>query len=709
LLLARLQLDLFNEELQIFRFAAGAGMYSLVVLLLTASHLAYPGVFLASGLAVILVALRVRRADLVPLPDFSHAWKFLFALVMLGYGTFYFINALAPEVSPDGSTYHLGLVARYLSQHSLGRITTSIYASLSAGLEMLFLSAFSFGRHSSAALIELGFLVAIPLVMVAYARRFGFPKVGVAAALIVFCSPVFGIAGSSAYNDAGAALILFSLFYALQIWDETRQPGMLVIVGLLAGFGYGIKYTLFLATPYCLGLVAWKLVRARQPLLRPILVTAGCALLLIAPWWIKNSVTVGNPLAPFGNKIFSNRYVTPRFENDYIAGQKPTGPVIDRLIDATIRGGKWGGFLGPLFLLSPLGLLALRYKQGRQVLLAAGLFLVPAMTNGQTRFLMLAAPFVALALCLAVWKARGALLTFAVAAPVFACTAVADVYCDPWAWRLHEFPVADALRSINEATSLDNRLGGYRTVELINREVPPHGKIYAMGPPEEAYIKPQVLVSYQSAEGENLRDLLYVVVNPDFQPSWILDFRFSPQPLNAIRVVQTASGSGDEWSIGEMKFFDGGLQLAREAPWKWKSTANPWDLPYAFDNEPVTRWGARATLVRGMQIEVDFGHPEKLDRVELDCSHDQWAIRLKLEGKDASGNWRLLRAEPEKTDRPLAGNLRRPAMEQFKRHGITHLLLQKDNYVQADFEKHAGEWGVALAGQAGEDWLYVIK
>jgi hypothetical protein len=696
--------------LQIFRFAVGSGLFSLLILALTAANLAYTAAFLAAGLAVIVPAFRIHEEERVPLPDYSHGWKFLFCVITIGYGAYYFVNALAPEASPDGSTYHLGLVARYLREHGLGHITTSIYANLSEGLEMLFLAAFSFGRHSAAALIEFACFLLIPLVMIAYSQRFGFPKAGVAAALIIFCSPVFSISGSSAYNDAAAVLILFCLFYALQIWDSTRQTGMLIVAGLLAGFCYGLKYSVFLATPYCLGYVAWKLYRAKKPMVRPLLLVGGCALLLIAPWWIKNWVTVGNPLSPFGNKIFANQYVTPRFENEYVKGQKPTGPVLDRIVEATIRGGKYGGFLGPLFLLSPLGLLALRYQQGRQIVLAAGLFLIPALANAQTRFLMLAAPFVALALCLSVGKARGALAVLAMAAPIFALPAVADVYCDPWAWRLHDFPLEDAFRSIDEQQSLEKRLGGFRTTELLNRTVPVRGKIFATAAPEEAYIRREVLVSYQSAEGENLRDILFLPVIPDHSPSWILTFKFPGQALRAIRVLQTAAGTdADEWSVGEVKLYNNGAPMTRAKSWKLDSNANRWDLAYAFDENPVTRWGSRTAMFSGMRIQVDFGQPLTLDTVELDCSHDQWAIRLRLEGQDPSGNWKLLAASPSASERPVTADLRRLAMNEFKRHGIADILLNKDDFLLPDFQKHSEDWGVELAGQTGDDWLYAIK
>ena len=80
----------------------------------------------------------------------------------------YFINALAPEASPDGSTYHLGTVLKYFHAHGFLRITTDIYASISEGVELLFLFAFSFGKHSSTALVHFAFLVTLTLLMICW-------------------------------------------------------------------------------------------------------------------------------------------------------------------------------------------------------------------------------------------------------------------------------------------------------------------------------------------------------------------------------------------------------------------------------------------------------------------------------------------------------------------------------------------------------------
>ena len=49
-------------------------------------------------------------------------------------------------------------------------------------------------------------------------------------------------------------------------------------LGLLAGFGYEVKYTAIVAVPYAAGFVAWKLWRQGKPVLRPVMVVSLIAL-----------------------------------------------------------------------------------------------------------------------------------------------------------------------------------------------------------------------------------------------------------------------------------------------------------------------------------------------------------------------------------------------------------------------------------------------
>ncbi len=706
LLLSRLQLELFAGELQLFRFATGAALFSLLVLLLASVNMAKDWVFLSTGAALIVPAVWVRQ-KCARLPAIPLHWKLLFTAIFLIFGVYYLVNALAPEISPDGSEYHLGLVSRYFRQHGLGHITTSIYASLSEGLEMLFLVAFASGRHSAATLVEFAFLALLPFAMTAYGQRFGMPRVGIAAGLIVFCSPVFGISGTSAYNDVAAAFTLFCTFYALRIWDTTRQPRLLVVVGLLAGFCYGIKYTLALAVVYCLGFIAWKL---RRKAWKPMMIVTTCAGLMIAPWWIKNWVTVDNPISPFGNKIFANKYVTPRFEYDYVKMESSEVPWKNRPLEHTIYGGSSSGLLGAIFLLAPLALLALRYREGRLLLLTTVVFFLPCLANVQTRFLMLCAPFVALAMSMAVMQTRGALYAITIAAAFFSWPTVVSTYCTSWAWRLNQFPLADALRIIPESQSLTRRLGSYATAMMIDEKTPAEARIFTGSSPSTAYIDREIIVGYQSAYGMTAEDILDVPLQSGWAPTLMLSFEFPHHAVRRLRVVQTANGRPeDEWSVAEMRLFDGPAEVPRQPQWKVRATPNPWDVDFAFDNNPATRWRARRELYRGMNIEMDLGRPVDLTAVRIQCSHDQTPIRLQLEVEDSPGHWAILSTAPKSEDRAITGNLRRAAMGEVKAMGITHVLYNRADYGWDDVLRNPEVWGVSLVGSAGTSRLYVIN
>jgi hypothetical protein len=389
LLLDRIGLRLGRQEYLLFSFATGSALLSLAVLVCAALRIARWETFLLLGGALIACSLRNGVSRVWPILERGHTRLTpFFAVVFVGFTVVYFVWALAPELSPDGVTYHLGLVSRYLREQGFASVPDSMYACLSQGAEMLFLFAFAFGRHSAAALVHFSFLVALPWAMACYGQRFGFPVPAMAAALLVYLSPVVGADGASAYNDVAAAFVLFAVFYLLELWTESREPGLLVPIGLLAGFAFAIKYTAFLALPFALAVVACRLRRARGELGRAVLVVAGAASLMIAPWMVKNLVTVGNPVAPFFNRWFPNSMVFVEFEDSYQRHMRSYGLADRRLIpiQATVKGGALQGFIGPIFLLSPLALLALRRERGRRLLVAGAVFALPYFGNIGARF-----------------------------------------------------------------------------------------------------------------------------------------------------------------------------------------------------------------------------------------------------------------------------------------------------------------------------------
>ena len=351
-------------------FAVGAALVSTLVLFLGLAGWAFPSAFAGAAALTVAASVAARRPRLEwHWPRLSY-WGWAAVAVFAAFGILYLVNAAAPETSADGSGYHLGVVRRYFNAHRVFPMPANMYDMFPQGVEMLFWVAYAFGGHSAAALVHLASLAALASAMIAYGRQFLTGFAGTAAALIVFVAPVVGTDASSAYVDIFLALACFAVFVFLQSWDANRDnQALLVAAGLSAGFCCSIKYTGAVAVVYAIGLAAY---RARQ--MRPVLLVAASASLVALPWLVRNWVWYQNPTAPFFNRLFPNPNIRVSLEDEYRQAMRHyngahlgwTTPV-----ELTLRGGRLQGTLGPIFLLAPIGLLSLRTKQGRQILLAA--------------------------------------------------------------------------------------------------------------------------------------------------------------------------------------------------------------------------------------------------------------------------------------------------------------------------------------------------
>ena len=507
LLLGGLRVQFHRTEAALFAFVSGSACLSLGVFFLCLLHQARPVAFAFLGAAAIGCAVWQARKqpERAALPEMPVVWRALFGVVFLAFFLCYFINGLAPEVSPDGSGYHLGNVARYARNAGLAWDFHSIYASLSQGMEMLFLVAFSFGRHSAAALVEVAFQAALPLLMVCYGRRFGFPRAAAFAAVLVYASPIVGIAGSSAYIDVSVATLLFAVFYLLQVWDEERCTNLLFFIGLLVGFSYALKYTAGVVLPFAMGFVWWRRAARRVPVL-----LLGAAI-LITPWLLRNWLWLGNPAAPFLNHWFPNPYWTDAMESSYLAELAHYPSVKSYFaipLQLTVTGGLVPGLLGPIFLLAPISLLALRHSHGRRLLLAGAVFAIPALFNTEVRFLIPPVPFLALAMGLALANSWGVLPVLAVFHAVISWPSVLNAYCDPNAWRIRGLPVRAALRLEPESSYIAAHIGDYALKPAIEQAVPPGGRIFSFAGRPAAYLDRDIIVGYESSLGEQVSQLL---------------------------------------------------------------------------------------------------------------------------------------------------------------------------------------------------------
>jgi 4-amino-4-deoxy-L-arabinose transferase-like glycosyltransferase len=676
----------------------------LVVFLMAAGQAIYKGTILALAILAALALFR-RRAyapSFPPLPG----WQAALAIPAAAFAVWGFVHAMAPELSPDGSAYHLGNVARYYREHGFSVITTSMYANLSQGLEMLFLFAFGFGRHSGAALMHFAYFLCLPWLMLSYGRRFGFPSSGACAAVAVLVSPVVGIDGASAYNDVAVAAVLFGSFYLLRIWEQTGNHGVLIPAGLLAGFAFAIKYTAFPAAPFALAFVAWK----RAPWRRTVWMTA-CAALMIGPWLIKNTIVVSNPVSPFFNRWFPNPYFHPSAEEQYRRDMQTYGLQDRRVIpiEVTVRGEALNGFLGPLFLLTPLALLALRQREGRLLLAAGVVYLLPYPGNIGTRFLIPPLPFWALALALAFDRFPRALVVVTLAHCISAWPSVLNYYCKPYAWRFDAFEWRAALRWESEHDFLVRKCFPYQVARLVQEGTPAGARIISPGQVAEAYTNRDVLVVYQSAEGQRLGTQLYAPVIRDWVASRRHLFRFPRISTAGVRVVQLNSHDRDEWYVSELHVYSGGAELERRPQWRLRADPMPWEVGEAFDNSIMTGWRSWRPIRPGMTIEVRFPSAVGIDQVAIDSPGVEYSSAMALEILNGNGQWMRLDSKPTPylLGHPL--DLRRAATEVLASNGITHVLLHEGDHMAPDVEQRAQDWSLTKIGERAGFRLYSIR
>ena len=665
-------------------FVVGASGLSLAVFVLCAVHLAYPLVLFALGLALLV------RPTRLPRPPRVSPWMLPFA----AYFVIYLCHAMAPEVSADGSGYHLGLVTRYLREHGFVPLTDNMYSAMPGGLEMLFLFAFPIGGHSAAALVHLAFLVA--LVWQVYRWQ---PVAGYAAALLLMASPAIGIAAASADNDVALAAVAFTLFRLIEQYREQGGMRLAAVVGLLAGFAFAIKYTAALAILYAVAMVAWRCRRAA-------VVTAACTVLIGGPWLIKNVWYWQNPLAPFFNKYFHNPYVMVSFEETYKHVMATAGGTSRWALpwEAAVRGGLTG-VLGPVFLLAPLGLLALRKRAGWQLWAAAFVFGAGYLGNTGTRFLIPAIPFVALAMAVAMPRAAVAL---ALIHALISWPAMMPRYARSDSWRVLGFPWREALRVRNVDHYMETHLPGYGIDRLIEARTRPGSTVFTFTPIPEAYTSRHIRIEYQAAANKIAGAMIWTAVESSYLPTWRVRFAFPRQGVSGVRLVQTGTGPA-LWTIHELRIFDGERELSREAGWRLTAHPYPWGIADAFDNSLATFWMCGEFLRPGQSVEATFGGIRDADSVLMESSPNQTGIALRLEGRDRAGKWTVLSGAPAISDAPRPLGLRRAVAEELKRRGVDYVLFFQGQVGADDFRRDPDLWNAAAVGEYGGARLYELR
>jgi len=521
---------------------------------------------------------------------------------------------------------------------------------------------------------------------------------------VLFVATVIAKDGASAYNDMAVVTVIFAVFYLLQVWDETNDSNLLILIGLLCGIAYAAKYTAFLAFPFA---VVWVLRGAgRRPALN-LLRLALPAAIIVAPWVLRNWLWLGNPLAPFANSLFPNAYYHPGMERIYAESLKHYYSIKHYWqipLELTIRGGLVEGLFGPVFLLFPVALFALRFRIGRQLLAAAVVFAIPAYFNVGSRFLIPCLPFLTLAIAIPLSTIPGGLALLTAFEVIVCWPTAVSTWCTPWSWRISYTPIEAALRKKPADEYVRKWLSDATLKPYVELMVPPGQKVFTFAGRPESYFDRDFVVSYESTLGNLVNDVLWTPqAHP---PEYQLHFKMLPVTTTGIRVVN-ASSAPDFWTLAEVRIYSQGRELPRAPDWRLSAKPNGWEVQLAFDNNYATRWSTWQAMSPGDRIQVDFASPQTIDDVVLECELAKDAkpeIHILYDGR-----WVPITNTAEVVKIPTPAGIRAAAAREVKALGFHYILLNEGDLVYEDVAKRATYWGFTELVKVDATHFYRIE
>lgn len=651
--------------------ASGAALVSTLIVLLLALGWARPIAFWILLPVCGWGLYRAGRPRITGLP----LWA---AVILTPYLGLYLWHALSPEVQTDSLQYHL----RLAYQTRLGGgfpDDPSFYNLIPQGMETLFAFAFALGGERAAKLLHLCFLLASVPLMVHIARqlRIG-PHAAWAAAVFYFVTPVVGITATCTFNDAALAFVTMALFSLLLARRDTEA-------GLCAGFCYAIKFTGGFAA--LAGLVA-ILLRGRY---RRALRYCAAAALVAVPWMLRAAWLTGNPVAPLFNRWFPNAYFhieteqkLGQFLRNY--GEIEWSSIVQEL---TLYGDLLHGLLAPGWLAAPVALLALRRKEGRLLLLAAVIAVLPWFWNAGARFLIPALPFAALALFLPL--PRLAITVLAVTQAIVSWPAVVRLYAPQGAWVLPIPP---------EKTSELRDLAA-----LVQTHTRPWDRVLDLADTPAAITRRQLVSGWRSAQGDRIARALQLAVAPD---TALYEVRspVRPRRVDAIRIrfpMPHPAGA----AIHDVRIFDGeGRLLPPGRNWSLEAWPNIWEAAWGPDQNTASAWRTWEPVQPGMFFEIDTAVTIPVSEVRVVLSD-----ALPVELWEDLQTWTAVPlSAPERL--PLR-NRRPDAGRYLKREGITHIVAGEGNdtfgRIGRDLATVPADWGLERAAKAGIWSLYRVR
>lgn len=335
------------------------------------------------------------------------------------------IGALAPETEYDALWYHLWLPRLWLEKGSPVDLVTEYVSLYPMTWDLLFGAGLTMGGVIAAKLVNFSCLILSLMTIHLMTRQSEHASTAWMASTIWITTPTVLWEGTTAYNDLALGFYLMLTLDATMRYLEGRERQWLFLAGLDAGFAFGVKHlagigVLLIAAG--LGLKQWFATRQLKTALLPAAALAAIALTIASPWYYRSWRASGNPVFPEFYSIFGAKppqrwdAITAR-ELDEFKARFGKPRTFSNLIvlpwDMTIHSARYGGSLGPLYLMFIPGLL-LRRKHTPSTPWLIGfvlfflLFWASPLSSFQMRFLVPITPVLAMLTAEGAARAQGA-------------------------------------------------------------------------------------------------------------------------------------------------------------------------------------------------------------------------------------------------------------------------------------------------------------
>ncbi|MGJ5817652.1 glycosyltransferase family 39 protein [Paludibaculum fermentans] len=681
-----------------YALACGAPLLSLGVYLLLISGLATKSALIALCLCAAALGVRGWR---LPVRWTRPPW---IALVFAPFVVLYAVNALAPATQPDAVTYHLGLVAEWLRLHGFAT-RIGFYEMLPLGLETLFAPAVAVGGYSAASCFHFALLCSTVPLLWRIGTQLGLRQETAAGAAALYAlSPITGMSGVAAYNDAAGVFFTVAVFALLL--EEWQEPGdsWLAYAGLAAGFCYAVKITGLVVVAAAL---AWILWRRRW---RGAVLFAATSSLSILPWMLRDLVLTGNPLAPLGNRIFPNDAFHVAMEQSLGQYLRDYGVSWRQLPWAiTVDGVALQGLIGPVFLLLPLVLLAWKKPAGRAVLAAAAVLTLPWTQNVGARFLMPALAFYCLALAMVL--PRQVFTVVVLLHALSAWPAVMNTYTNPWAWRLKGMPWEAALRIQGEDSYLTAKLYEYSFLKKAAAHLKPDEPLLDLYGLPYAYLPTAPLGPLPSAAFDNMAASLDLASGRLPEQLYSMRCDWPQQFVRAVRLRMEKPFLAP-WSIAEAGIVRNGRPVKVSRNWFLHSWPEAGDAWLAVDGNRASRWQSWTNSKEGMTWELRPDRPVPLDgawamMVNVDSPQ---RVAMYVQGMDRA--WRKV-SDRAVMQAPPNRMYRHSAVKFVKNAGyrwiVTRIGREGHGPVGESFLASPDAWGVELVERVESIGLFRIR